>query len=310
VPQGFELDQEEGTTLRMDQFLSFLVALAFYRENPRFTPYMEGAPKLTVETVPLLQTVQSFVKTFVPKMRKGEQAELRQILKADKEAQEVLTSYGPKVGEWLKKLGETAEKTNSDVYAQYMLALEETGSLGVRTLDVTEASGIQVTHKSSLTEMQSRHAFLDAQAAEALAVADPSYELDVMLEVLARLGDKKYATVMAMGLGKRVESMLRNVLDEATEIECLEEVCKVDDAATAEASAAHDEKVKAQVLKNWLVCWKNMSFKDFYGYPLWETQLHDVLSDAFPELSSIFLYYTGSSVLGCEDSSPPQNPHP
>ena len=31
------------------------------------------------------------------------------------------------------------------------------------------------------------------------------------------------------------------------------------------------------MLKNWPVCWKTMTFKDLYGYPLWETQLHDVL---------------------------------
>merc|ERR1711965_726450 len=52
--------------------------------------------------------------------------------------------------------------------------------------------------------------------------------------------------------------------------------------------------------KNWLICWKNMAFKDLYGYPLWETRLHDVLQAAFPELQSIFLHYCGSSVAGSE----------
>ena len=34
------------------------------------------------------------------------------------------------------------------------------------------------------------------------------------------------------------------------------------------------------------------------GYPLWETQLHDVLQAAFPELHAIFTYYCGSSIAG------------
>ena len=39
-----------------------------------------------------------------------------------------------------------------------------------------------------------------------------------------------------------------------------------------------------------------MVFKDLHGYPLWETQLHDVLEPAFAELQSIFLHYCGSSI--------------
>ena len=37
-------------------------------------------------------------------------------------------------------------------------------------------------------------------------------------------------------------------------------------------------------LRSWRACWKKMAFNDLYGYPLWETQLHDVLQAAFPEL--------------------------
>ena len=54
------------------------------------------------------------------------------------------------------------------------------------------------------------------------------------------------------------------------------------------------------MLKNWFVSWKTMTFKDLYGYPLWETQLHDVLQALFAELRSIFLYYCGASIAGSE----------
>jgi len=57
------------------------------------------------------------------------------------------------------------------------------------------------------------------------------------------------------------------------------------------------------VLKNWFVSWKTMTFKDLYGYPLWETQLHDVLQASFAELQSIFLHYCGASIAGSETIS-------
>ena len=46
-----------------------------------------------------------------------------------------------------------------------------------------------------------------------------------------------------------------------------------------------------------------MTFKDLYGYPLWETQLHDVLQASFAELRSIFLHYCGASIAGSETIS-------
>ena len=36
------------------------------------------------------------------------------------------------------------------------------------------------------------------------------------------------------------------------------------------------------------------------GYPLWETQLHDVLQAAFPDLHKIFTHYCGCSIAGSE----------
>ena len=302
IPQGIGLESEDGTSLGIEQFLTLLVHLAFFRDNPRFTPVLAGAPKLQSdmrETVPVLQCVTNMITEFLPKMRKGDTAEFRQVVKGDAEAAAVLAAYTDKVAAWTAALHEKAEKTNTDVMTQYIAALEETGSLGVRSLETTNASGTTVMHKASLTEAQARHSFLDTQNAMDLAVASPKYEVSHMLEALARCGDKKYATVIDMTLKMRVEGMLKNVLNEATELEIL-------DAATfsvsddLEGSAAYDEKVKAAVQRNWLVVWKNMTFKDMYGYPLWETQLHDVLQSAFPELQSIFLHYTGSSIAGSE----------
>ena len=119
-----------------------------------------------------------------------------------------------------------------------------------------------------------------------------------MLEALARAGDRKYASIMEMTFSQRIEGMLKNVLNEKTELEVM------DDATVSvgydPSVNAYDEKLKESIKRNWLICWKNMTFKDLYGYPLWETQLHDVLQNAFPELQSIFLHYCGSSIAGAE----------
>ena len=45
---------------------------------------------------------------------------------------------------------------------------------------------------------------------------------------------------------------------------------------------------------NWEKCWKLMVFKDLHGYPMWESQLHDVLEPHFAALKSIFVHYCGA----------------
>ena len=130
-----------------------------------------------------------------------------------------------------------AEKSNSDVYTQLIAYLEEKGCLGTRSIEVSEASGLQVTHKSSLTELQARHAFLDTQDPEALAVGRPSYDLACMMEALARCGDKKYSTIMEMSFASRVRSMVQNVLGQATEMEVITEAVA---SETSEGAADFD----------------------------------------------------------------------
>jgi glycosyltransferase involved in cell wall biosynthesis len=131
-----------------------------------------------------------------------------------------------------------------------------------------------------------------------LAVGQPVYDLPSMLEALARCGEKKYSAILQMSFASRVRAMLQNVLGQATEMEVITEA--VASEANADGAADFDEKVKEAQRRNWLVCWKNMTFKDLHGFPLWETQLHDVLQASFPELQSIFLHYCGSSIAGSE----------
>ena len=292
--KGIGSSQDETLSLGVEQFITLMVHLAFGRDNPRYVAAKESKKE---ETVPVLQCVQNLMNEFLPRMHKGNSAEFRSVLKGDTEAQSVIASYSEKIQMWIQKLAEKAEKSNSDIYTQFIAFLEEKGCLGTRSIETTEASGLQVTHKSSLSDLQARHAFLDTQDPEQLAVGQPDYSLGCMMEALARCGDKKYATIMEMSFASRVRSMVQNVLGQATEMEVITEAVA---SEASEGAADFDEKVKEAQRKNWLVCWRNMTFKDLHGFPLWETQLHDVLQGAFPELQSIFLHYCGSSVSGSE----------
>ena len=91
----------------------------------------------------------------------------------------------------LLKLKEKAAAANNDFYVEFISALEGSGSLGVRALDVTDAIGVTCTYKSSLTELQARHALLDTQDPNDLELGKLSYELSHVLEAIARAGDKK-----------------------------------------------------------------------------------------------------------------------
>ena len=168
--KGIGSSADETLSLGIEQFLTLMIRLAFGRDNPRYVAAKESKKE---ETVPVLQCVQNMMNEFLPRMHKGNAAEFRSALKGDGEAQSVIGSYSEKIDAWIKKLQEKAEKSNSDVYTQFVAYLEEKGCLGTRSIETTEASGLQVTHKSSLTELQARHAFLDTQDPEQLAVGKP-----------------------------------------------------------------------------------------------------------------------------------------
>ena len=89
------MEAEDGTSLGIEQFLTLLVHLAFFRENPRYTPALPGAPKLTQETVPVVQCVTSLLNDFLPKMKKGEQNEFRMVRARGAPPPSLLAGAGP-----------------------------------------------------------------------------------------------------------------------------------------------------------------------------------------------------------------------
>ena len=108
----------DSLSLGVEQFFTLLVHLAFARDNPRFYSGKDigfpGDTSVKPPQVPVLQCVQNLMSDYLPKMRKGNAAEFRQVLKGDTEAQGVISSYGEKIGAWIQKLSEKAEKSQSD----------------------------------------------------------------------------------------------------------------------------------------------------------------------------------------------------
>ena len=253
--KGADLDAADAGSLSLAPFLTLLVNLAFYRENPRYTPPLAGAPKLTQETVPLLQCVKTLFNDTVPRMRTGNIAEFRMMLKADADVQSVLTARAAQLEEWGKKLAEKAAADSTDVYTEFLASLQASGTIGTRSIDVCDDIGVTSTYKSALSETQVRHSILLAQvrrpssyllpgstAALAALLADiaathtarprlprmPQDPLDIALgkvkydppviaEAIARCADKKYATIMQMTNSGRLEGMIANMFNEMQE---------------------------------------------------------------------------------------------
>lgn len=95
---------------------------------------------------------------------------------------------------------------------------------------------------------------------------------------------------MQMPNAARVRGMLANVLDEETELETIRNA--VGSAMKPPDDKEQDEQYKEQLKRNWLACWTSITFKDLYGYPLWETQLHDILQASHPHRARPHTHWT------------------
>ena len=69
--------------------------------------------------------------------------------------------------------------------------------------------------------------------------------------------------------------MVMHVLGDATPQETLSAITprNLEHHSTKDFEKRSDESLAA----SWALCWRGVSLKDLYGYPLWETQLHDLL---------------------------------
>ena len=302
----------EHAELRLEQFMQLLVQLAFCWVHPRHGHALFDAPRPNQsfvnqtsvlgkidETTAVPNAVRKLMESLLPKMKGGECQSYRERLQRDVESQAVLSSYKGSIEAWAEKLRASFFTSKADPLEHWSKALDAKRCLGTLTVPITDRNGQQRTYKAGLSAAQARVCFLEAQSdvsSVALGRAVSMFDTVVVMEALARCGEVKYGAVEAMGtLAKCVGGMVRNVIGKANEIEVLTEAVVGKDLESTEGLAERQEAARAGA---WTACWKKMVFKDLVGYPLWETQLHDVLQPVFPDLQSIFVHYCGSSIQG------------
>ena len=120
------------------------------------------------------------------------------------------------------------------------------------------------------------------RAAEAAAAA-----AEAEAEVAAR--DAAAAVAAAKAEAEAMELLREQLLAEV-----------VQELAREEALLAHEwwARETSPLGRSWRACWSAMVLKDLPGYPLWTSELHDILKDSFEELQSIFIHYCSDSVQG------------
>ena len=137
-----------------------------------------------------------------------------QVFAVDQETQEACRSYQDQVKDWLETLKNNAVRSGTEVCVEFGKALEEQGVLGECSMQTTEATGVQVTHTSSLTLLQACHCFVESLDPQKLALAQPVYGTMQLTEALCRCGDKKYSAIQQMSFCDRVRGMLQNTFGE------------------------------------------------------------------------------------------------
>jgi hypothetical protein len=125
-----------STTLDLKGFLSLVLHLAFYRQNPRQGVLATGAPKEGDEkkkpeqVAPILPALKSFVAEVLPKAHKPSTT-FASMLQADRTAQQMLQQYHGQLEEWRTKLAAKAESDHGgDMYSAFVANLEAAAVVG------------------------------------------------------------------------------------------------------------------------------------------------------------------------------------
>ena len=298
-----------STTLSLQGFLSFCLQLAYYRQNPRAGVFAatsaakdgEAAPKKADAAVaPITPAVKSFIAEVLPKAHKLSTT-FNSMLAADRAAQQIVQQYTPQLQSWRDAIAQKAEAEGPHgMWNAVIGALEAASIVGTSSV-LLDAKDPNSTKEATLATLAARHALLDGHDVADVAQGKLSYELPCIIRTIAACADKKLEGVSdSLPLAFRVRAVVQAIVGEhdlATAV--AEAIASAPQIKTSSASVEEIEAAQASAIKkSWRMCWKLMVFKDLVGYPLWETQLHDVLEAAFPELHSIFTYYCGTSIQG------------
>ena len=141
----------------------------------------------------------------------------------------------------------------------------------------------------------------DSQRVEQLEVGQSTsgsemaaLDFDEWLECLARIGTAKYSAIKQLTNAQRVEAFIKNFLGEQTEEECMHQATyiRADRFDVALSRPLQGESSEAHI--TFLAEFKRLQLDNLYGFPLWESEVHDLLHVAFTDLAAIFRAYCWS----------------
>merc|ERR1719487_2617984 len=153
-------------------------------------------------------------------------------------------------------------------------------------------------------------AFMDSQNADQLGVgqADSTSEqavldFDEWLECLARIATSKYSAIKQMDTAGKLKAFLQNFFGEMSEEDCMRQATYIRAVRydLGESVQLKDESPEEHAA--FLAEFKQLDLMGLYGFPLWESEVHDLLHANFKELASIFRAYCKSLGEGSADES-------
>ena len=318
-------DVAATSTLDLKSFLSLMLQVAFYRANPRFgllstqaAPKEGAAPKKELEVTPVHVALKNFFGEALGKMHKVTPQHFHSMLAQDRNCQQIFTQYATQLEQWRVALVARAESEHSgDMWAATLATFEAAQLVGPSTItlkareppkDPNAEEGApppppqaDVVKEVSLSMLAARHALIDAHDLSDVALVKMGYSMTHLQRAIAMCADKKLDGVAeALPLAWRIRAAVQALVGELDLPSAVSEaVASSPVSSTSSASSAEIEAAQQAALKkSWRQCWKMMVFKDLVGYPLWETQLHDILEAAFGEMHAIFTFYCGSSIAG------------
>ena len=267
-----------STALDLRGFLSFMVQVGFYRQNPRHGALgaVGGKEKSGAsENANVAAAVKVFLGEVGPKLPKPSQS-FSKMLAGDRQAQQVLTQYASQLESW--RAATLSSESSDELYAAFIASMEKTGVIGTSTITDAKEGGFG-SKEVSLTALAARHALLEAHEPTSVALGKLSMDMEAITRAVAQCGDKKLDPIEGLPLAWRVRAVVQALVGElelgaaASEALASSPTIQTSNASAEEIEAAQQAAIK----KSWRLCWKMMVFKDLVGYPLWETQLHDVL---------------------------------
>ena len=138
-----------------------------------------------------------------------------------------------------------------------------------------------------------------AQEAKAREVVD----FEEFVTCLALCGHLKYEEVEQMSLAQRVAGIVANFLGEKDEQQVLTEVLVPRAERMSTAGVVALPGMDTAVHGQFMSMWARMDLSHLFGFPLWEKAVFSLLHRSFPELQSIYVYYSRKGGAGSGSTS-------